>query len=138
MVFMVLAGSPARASLRNAVPSAPADPATGLRPDSVAAMAGRVGASSLHRFDGTTRSAEPAAAPQHGPAASSTSTHGETMNKNQVKGTLKDAAGKVQEATGKVIDSHEQQLKGIKKQVEGQAQKAVGDIQEVVKDASKR
>jgi uncharacterized protein YjbJ (UPF0337 family) len=60
------------------------------------------------------------------------------MNKDQVKGTLKDAAGKVQETTGKVIGSHEQQLKGIKKQVDGHAQKAVGDIKEVVKDASKK
>jgi hypothetical protein len=37
-----------------------------------------------------------------------------SLNKDQVKGTLKDAAGKVQETTGKVIGSTEQQLKGIK------------------------
>ena len=60
------------------------------------------------------------------------------MNKDQVKGTLKDAAGKVQETTGKVIGSEEQQLKGIKKQVDGQTQKAVGDIKEVIKDAGKK
>lgn len=60
------------------------------------------------------------------------------MNKDQVKGTLKNAAGKVQEATGKVIGSNEQQLKGIKKQADGQAQKAVGDIKEVVKDAGEK
>ncbi len=33
------------------------------------------------------------------------------MNKDQVKGTIKDAAGKVQEATGKVIGSDEQRLR---------------------------
>ena len=60
------------------------------------------------------------------------------MNKDQVKGALKDAAGKVQETTGKVIGSHEQELKGIKKQVEGHAQKTVGDIKEVVHDATKK
>lgn len=60
------------------------------------------------------------------------------MNKDQVKGTLKDAAGKVQETTGKVIGSKEQRIKGIQKQVAGQAQKAVGDLKDVVKDASKR
>jgi len=60
------------------------------------------------------------------------------MNKDQVKGTLKDAAGHVQEATGKVIGSNAQQFKGIKKQVDGHAQKVAGDIKEVVKDASKR
>jgi uncharacterized protein YjbJ (UPF0337 family) len=60
------------------------------------------------------------------------------MNKDQVKGTLKEAAGKVQQTTGKMIGNDEQQLKGIKKQVDGQTQKAVGDIEEVVKDASKK
>ncbi len=57
------------------------------------------------------------------------------MNKDQVKGSLKDAAGKVQETTGKVIGSNAQSLKGMKKQVEGKAQKTFGDIKEVVKDA---
>ena len=57
------------------------------------------------------------------------------MNKDQVKGSIKDAAGKVQEKTGEIIGSTEQQLKGINKQVQGKAQKALGDIKEVVKDA---
>ncbi len=57
------------------------------------------------------------------------------MNKDQVKGSLKDAAGKVQETTGKVIGSNAQRLKGMKKQVEGKAQKTFGDIKKVVKDA---
>lgn len=60
------------------------------------------------------------------------------MNKQQIKGTLKDAAGKVQERTGKLVGSNEQQLKGLKKQVEGQGLKAVGDIKEVVKDARQK
>lgn len=58
------------------------------------------------------------------------------MNKDQIKGTLKDAAGKVQQATGKAINSKEQQVKGIKKQVEGQAQRAAGNVKETVEDAS--
>jgi len=56
------------------------------------------------------------------------------MNKDQVKGVIKDAAGKVQEKTGQVIGSTEQQLKGIDKQVEGKIQKKVGDAKEVIKD----
>ncbi len=56
------------------------------------------------------------------------------MNKDQVKGTVKEAAGKVQEKTGKLIDSPEQQVKGINKQVEGKVQKNYGDAKEVVKD----
>jgi uncharacterized protein YjbJ (UPF0337 family) len=57
------------------------------------------------------------------------------MNKDQVKGSIKTAAGKVQEKTGRVIGSTEQELKGLAKQVDGKAQKAVGDIKETLKDS---
>ena len=57
------------------------------------------------------------------------------MNADQVKGTVKDAAGKVQQKTGEVIGSTEQQAKGLAKQVEGKSQKNVGDAKEVLKDA---
>jgi len=60
------------------------------------------------------------------------------MNKDQVKGTLKDVAGKLQETTGQVLGDHSQQVKGIKKQVDGKAQKAVGDIKAVVKDSTRK
>jgi uncharacterized protein YjbJ (UPF0337 family) len=56
------------------------------------------------------------------------------MNKDQVKGSIKTAAGKVQEKTGRAIGSTEQELKGLSKQVDGKAQKAVGDIKETLKD----
>ena len=58
------------------------------------------------------------------------------MNKDQVKGTLKDASGKVQEQVGKLTGSPAQELKGLHKQTMGLAQKAVGDAKEVLKDAS--
>lgn len=57
------------------------------------------------------------------------------MNTDQVKGAVKDAAGKVQEKTGEAIGSKSQEAKGLKKQVEGKVQKAVGDVKEAVKDA---
>lgn len=60
------------------------------------------------------------------------------MNKDQVKGTIKDAAGKLQEATGKAIGSDEQRLKGLLKQGEGRVQKAVGNVKEAVKDLRKK
>jgi uncharacterized protein YjbJ (UPF0337 family) len=60
------------------------------------------------------------------------------MNKDQVKGTLKDAAGKVQQATGKALGNPEQQLKGIQKQSEGRTQKAVGDVKQVLKDVTSK
>jgi len=60
------------------------------------------------------------------------------MNRNQVKGTAKDIAGKVQETVGKVTGSTSQQVKGGAKQVEGKVQKGVGDVQESARDADKR
>ena len=55
------------------------------------------------------------------------------MNKNQVKGAVKDAAGKVQQKTGELVGSDKQQVKGLVKQAEGKTQKAVGDIENAVK-----
>ena len=60
------------------------------------------------------------------------------MNKDQVKGTLKDVAGKVQQKAGEVIDSPEQQAKGLAKQVEGKTQKKVGDVKEAVDTATRK
>lgn len=57
------------------------------------------------------------------------------MNTDQIKGALKEAAGKVQSKTGDLIDSPEQEAKGLAKQVEGRAQKNLGDAKEVLKDA---
>jgi uncharacterized protein YjbJ (UPF0337 family) len=55
------------------------------------------------------------------------------MNKDQVKGAVKNAAGKVQEKTGQIIGSTGQQAKGLVKQVEGTVQKAYGDVKETFK-----
>ena len=60
------------------------------------------------------------------------------MNKDQVKGAAKDAAGKVQEAAGDLTDDKSQQAKGMAKQAEGKVQKNVGDAKETLKDASKK
>ncbi|GKS74223.1 CsbD family protein [Acidovorax sp. SUPP950] len=59
------------------------------------------------------------------------------MNTDQVKGALKDVAGKVQQKTGELINSPEQQAKGVAKQVEGTTQKNYGDAKENIKDAVK-
>lgn len=60
------------------------------------------------------------------------------MNRDQVNGTVKNAAGKVQEESGKLVGSPEQQRKGIHKQIEGNLQKAVGNLEGSLKDASKK
>ena len=52
------------------------------------------------------------------------------MNKDQVKGSIKDAAGKIQRKVGEVTGSTGQQIKGAVKQVEGKVQKAVGNARE--------
>lgn len=56
------------------------------------------------------------------------------MNKDQVKGTVKDIVGKVQRAAGKAIDNKEMQVKGLHKQVEGNAEKAIGDTKQGMKN----
>ncbi|NML86702.1 CsbD family protein [Polaromonas sp.] len=57
------------------------------------------------------------------------------MNKDQVKGTVKEAAGKIQSKTGELVGNKEQQAKGLLKEAEGKTQKKVGNAKEVVKDA---
>ena len=58
------------------------------------------------------------------------------MNKDQVKGTMKDIAGKAQEKAGELTGSEKQQIKGLKNQAEGKIQKGVGDVKEAFDDAN--
>lgn len=60
------------------------------------------------------------------------------MNKDQIKGKIKEVAGEIQERTGKALGNTEQQAKGHAREFAGKAQQKAGDIEEVVKDASKR
>jgi len=60
------------------------------------------------------------------------------MNKDQVKGKLKDIGGKIQEEAGKVVGSSEQQAKGLSKQVEGKVQEKIGNAEEAIKDRGNR
>ena len=59
------------------------------------------------------------------------------MNSNQIKGAVKDAAGKVQRKVGEAAGSVKQQAKGAAKQVEGKTQKALGDAQEAAEDSAR-
>ncbi|MFZ6872622.1 CsbD family protein [Undibacterium sp. Di27W] len=60
------------------------------------------------------------------------------MNKDQIKGTAKDIAGKVQESAGKIIGSEEQEIKGLQKQVEGKLEKNIGDAREAIEKTVKK
>jgi uncharacterized protein YjbJ (UPF0337 family) len=59
------------------------------------------------------------------------------MNSNQVKGSIKEAAGKVQRKAGDLVDSPKQQVQGTLREAEGKAQKQLGNVEERIKDASK-
>jgi uncharacterized protein YjbJ (UPF0337 family) len=60
------------------------------------------------------------------------------MNKDQVKGVVKEASGLIQKKTGEVLGNPSQQAKGMLKQVEGQIQKNIGDVKEAIKDGHKK
>lgn len=60
------------------------------------------------------------------------------MNKDQVKGTVKEATGKVQAQVGKIVGSTEQQVKGHVREAEGKAQHVVGDVRKSVKDGTRK
>jgi uncharacterized protein YjbJ (UPF0337 family) len=60
------------------------------------------------------------------------------MNKDQVKGKIKEAAGETQEQAGKLTGSADQQAKGHAREFEGKAQKKAGDVKEGVKDIVKK
>lgn len=60
------------------------------------------------------------------------------MNTNQVKGGIKEAAGKVQKKFGDAIDSPSQQIKGTAREIEGKIQKQIGNAQERAEDEVKR
>ena len=60
------------------------------------------------------------------------------MNKDQVKGTMKEAVGKVQGKVGEIVGNPKQQVKGLAKEIAGKTQRSVGDAKEIIKDASKK
>lgn len=60
------------------------------------------------------------------------------MNKDQVKGTAKEIAGKLQQEVGKLTGSEKQRAKGIAKQVSGKVQQTVGDVKEALGRSPKK
>jgi len=59
-----------------------------------------------------------------------------TVNKEQIKGTVKQAAGKVQQKAGELMDSPKTVAKGVAKQVEGKGLKAVGNVKQAAEKAT--
>jgi uncharacterized protein YjbJ (UPF0337 family) len=56
------------------------------------------------------------------------------MNKDQVKGSIKETAGKAQQQVGKAVGSDKQQIKGAARELEGKGQKAYGNAKERLRD----
>jgi uncharacterized protein YjbJ (UPF0337 family) len=59
------------------------------------------------------------------------------MNKDTIKGSMKEAAGKVQKEFGKAVDSPKHIVEGGAKEAEGKGQKAAGHIKEAVKTVTR-
>ena len=59
------------------------------------------------------------------------------MNKNQIDGGMKEAAGKVQKEFGKVVDSPKHKAEGGMKETEGKVQKTAGNIEEKAQNIAK-
>jgi uncharacterized protein YjbJ (UPF0337 family) len=60
------------------------------------------------------------------------------MNRDQVKGTAKDVAGKVQQKVGELTGNKTQQVKGVAKQVEGKVQKGLGKVEQEIAKADRK
>jgi uncharacterized protein YjbJ (UPF0337 family) len=57
------------------------------------------------------------------------------MNRDQVKGTAKDVAGKVQRKFGELTGNKRQQAKGAAKQMQGKLQKGMGNVEQALDKA---
>ena len=60
------------------------------------------------------------------------------MNRDQVKGSAKDMAGKVQQKVGQLTGNKTQEAKGAAKQVEGKVQKGVGNVERSLDKAHRK
>jgi len=58
------------------------------------------------------------------------------VNKDQVKGKVKDVAGRVERQAGEWTGDKEHEAHGAMKQVEGKVQNAWGDVKEAGKNAT--
>lgn len=67
------------------------------------------------------------------------------MNRDQMRGSIRDTAGRIQRKFGQLFGNSRQEVRGMETQAEGKTQKAAGDIsdalgkaKENVKDTLKR
>lgn len=60
-----------------------------------------------------------------------------SINKDQVKGRVNQAEGKIKEVAGKLVGNEDLEAKGKVQKILGEAQAKFGDVKQDVKDAVK-
>jgi uncharacterized protein YjbJ (UPF0337 family) len=60
-----------------------------------------------------------------------------SINKDQIKGRVKEAEGKIKEVAGKLVGNETLEAKGKVQKVLGEAQAKFGDLKQDVKDIKK-
>ncbi|MBK7593194.1 MAG: CsbD family protein [Betaproteobacteria bacterium] len=60
-----------------------------------------------------------------------------TVNKDQVKGRIKEAQGKIKEVAGNLVGNETLEAKGTLQKIAGQTQAKFGDIKKELQDAKK-
>lgn len=60
------------------------------------------------------------------------------MDKDRVKGTMDDAAGRVKRQVGEWTGDTNAQVDGAAQQVKGKVEKAVGQVKDAARDANRR
>jgi uncharacterized protein YjbJ (UPF0337 family) len=60
------------------------------------------------------------------------------MDKDRVKGTMDDAAGRVKRQVGEWTGNTDAQVQGAAQQVKGKVEKAVGQVKDAARDADAR
>ena len=60
------------------------------------------------------------------------------MNKDQVKGTVEQAKGRVKETVGKAVGNEKLQAEGAADKTAGTVQKKVGDVKDAVHTITKK
>jgi len=60
-----------------------------------------------------------------------------SMNKDQVKGRVKETKGKIKQVAGKIVGNEKLEEKGRTQKILGKAQAKFGDVKKDVKDAVK-
>lgn len=58
------------------------------------------------------------------------------MNKDQVKGTVNDAAGRAKRQVGEWTGNTDAQVEGTAQQIKGKAQKVVGNVKDAARQGS--